>query len=54
LRDPNARWDVKLWGRNLFDKLYYVNASLDAAISYVYGASLGDPRFIGATLQLAL
>jgi len=54
LRDPDARWDFKLWGRNLFDKLYYVNASLDTATTYTYSASLGDPRFIGATLQVEL
>lgn len=54
LRDPNGRWDLKFWGRNLFDKLYYINASVDNAITYTYGASLGDPRFIGTTLQVEL
>jgi iron complex outermembrane receptor protein len=53
-RDPNGRWDLKFWGRNLLDKLYYVNASIDTATTYTYGASLGDPRFIGTTLQVEL
>ena len=54
VRDKNGRWDLKLWGRNLFDKLYYNNASVDTATTYTYAGSLGDPRFYGATLQVNL
>jgi iron complex outermembrane receptor protein len=54
LRDPDGLWDVKFWGRNLLDKSYYTNASVDTATTYTYSASLGDPRFFGSTLQLNL
>ena len=52
IRDKNGAWDLKLWGRNLFDKLYYTNASVDTATTYSYSGTLGDPRFYGATLQI--
>lgn len=52
LRDPAGVWDLKLWGRNLFNKLYYVNASVDQATSYSYGGVVGDPRYYGATLRV--
>ena len=54
VKDKNGRWDLKLWGRNLFDKLYFVNSSVDTATTYSYAGSLGDPRFYGATLQVNL
>ena len=54
VRDKNGLWDLKFWGRNLFDKLYYINASVDTATTYTYAGSLGDPRFYGATLQVNL
>ncbi|MET0284639.1 MAG: TonB-dependent receptor [Polyangiales bacterium] len=54
LRDPDGRWDLKFWGRNLMDKTYYLNASVDTATTYTYSASLGDPRYIGTTLQVDL
>lgn len=54
VRDKNGRWDLKLWGRNLFDKLYFVNSSVDTATTYSYAGSVGDPRFYGATLQVNL
>lgn len=53
-RDADGKWDLKIWGRNLFDKLYFTNASLDTATTYTYSAVLGDPRFYGATLSLKL
>lgn len=53
-RDPDAHWDLKFWGRNLLDNNYYVNGSVDTQTTYTYAASLGDPRFYGATLQLDL
>ncbi|HYQ46537.1 MAG TPA: TonB-dependent receptor [Polyangiaceae bacterium] len=54
VRDKNGAWDLKFWGRNLFDKTYYVNASVDSATTYTYGGTLGDPRFYGTTFQLNL
>lgn len=52
LRDAGGKWDLKFWGRNLFDKLYYTNTSVDTATTYSYAGSLGDPRFYGTTLRL--
>jgi iron complex outermembrane recepter protein len=54
IRDADARWDLKFWGQNLFNTLYYVNASVDSATTYTYRASLGDPRFYGLTLRVNL
>jgi len=54
LRDAEGAWDVKFWARNLFDKLYYTNATVDSATSFSYGGVIGDPRFIGGTLRLKL
>ncbi|CAN5331283.1 TonB-dependent receptor [soil metagenome] len=54
IRDANGVWDLKLWARNLFDKLYYTNATVDSATTFTYGGVLGDPRFIGGTLRLKL
>ena len=52
IRDANGVWDLKLWGRNLADTLYYTNASVDQATTYSYAGAVGDPRFYGATLRL--
>ncbi|MEH3107906.1 MAG: TonB-dependent receptor [Sphingomonas fennica] len=52
LRAASGVWDVKLWGRNLADKLYYVNAAVDQATTYTYSGVLGDPRFYGATVRV--
>ncbi|CAN5251354.1 hypothetical protein BH10PSE15_BH10PSE15_10400 [soil metagenome] len=52
LRDPNGKWDLKVWGRNLANTLYYTNTSVDSATTYSYAGSLGDPRFYGLTLRL--
>ncbi|MET0366435.1 MAG: TonB-dependent receptor [Sphingobium sp.] len=54
LREASGKWDLKFWVRNLFDKLYFTNASVDTATTYTYGVSLGDPRFIGGTLSWKL
>ena len=54
IRDEKGVWDLKFWGRNLFNKLYFVNSSVDSATTYSYAGSLGDPRFYGATLRLKL
>jgi len=52
--DADGKWDLKFWGRNLFNKTYFINASVDTATTYTYSGSLGDPRFIGATLLVEL
>jgi iron complex outermembrane receptor protein len=52
IRDANGVWDLKFWGRNLFNKLYFTNASVDQATAYSYGGVVGDPRYYGATLRL--
>ena len=54
VRDKGGVWDLKFWGRNLFDKTYFVNTSVDTATTYTYAGSLGDPRFYGTTFQLNL
>jgi iron complex outermembrane recepter protein len=54
VRGKNGAWDLKFWGRNLFDKTYFVNASVDTATTYTYSGTLGDPRFYGTTFQLNL
>ncbi|WP_343731546.1 TonB-dependent receptor [Duganella sp.] len=44
-----ARWDVSLWAKNAFDKLYYTslwNTSFGA-----YNAVLGTPRTLGLTAR---
>ncbi len=51
LRGANAHWDLRFWGRNLFDQTYCINASIETATTYTAGVSLGAPRFYGATLQ---
>ncbi|HEX7821734.1 MAG TPA: TonB-dependent receptor [Sphingobium sp.] len=54
VRDQAGKWDLKVWGRNLFNKLYYVNASVDQTTTYTYAGVLGDPRYYGVTLRLKL
>ncbi|WP_404713747.1 TonB-dependent receptor [Sphingomonas sp. MMS24-J13] len=51
IRDADGKWDLKVWGRNLANKVYYTNTSVDSATTYSYAGSLGDPRFYGATLR---
>jgi iron complex outermembrane receptor protein len=51
IRDADGKWDLKFWGRNLANKVYYTNTSVDSATTYSYAGSLGDPRFYGATLR---
>ncbi|CAN5375953.1 TonB-dependent receptor [soil metagenome] len=53
-RDAGGKWDLKIWGKNLFNKLYYTNAAVDQATTYSYGGVLGDPRFFGATLRVKI
>jgi iron complex outermembrane receptor protein len=45
----DGSWDLQLWGRNVFDKLYYL--SLGAANTGAVTGTLGDPRTFGLTLR---
>ncbi|SDA36857.1 TonB-dependent receptor [Sphingomonas sp. NFR15] len=54
IRDEGGKWDLKVWARNLFDTLYYVNTSVDSATTYSYAGSLGEPRFFGGSLAFKL
>ncbi|UAK26288.1 TonB-dependent receptor [Sphingomonas nostoxanthinifaciens] len=50
LRQPDARWDVSLWVRNLTDKNYFNTKSISTAYGTVL-AALGEPRTFGVTLR---
>jgi iron complex outermembrane receptor protein len=52
VRSDDGRWDFSLWARNAFNTNYFLTRSVsgnDGAIT----ALVGDPRTVGATLQLA-
>jgi len=53
LRDPDGRWDVSLWARNLFDKDFLNTASVSAQYGVTL-VSLGEPRLFGVTLRTRL
>jgi iron complex outermembrane receptor protein len=49
LKAGGARWDVSVWAKNAFDKLYYTstwNSSFGA-----YNAVIGTPRTVGLTAR---
>ncbi|WP_199229105.1 TonB-dependent receptor [Caulobacter endophyticus] len=46
----DGSWDLQVWGRNVFDKLYYL--SLGAANTGAITGTLGDPRTFGVTLRV--
>ncbi len=46
----DGRWDLQVWGRNVFDKLYYL--SLGAGNTGAVAGTLGDPRTFGVTLRV--
>ncbi|WP_375395579.1 TonB-dependent receptor [uncultured Sphingomonas sp.] len=50
IRKPDARWDVSVWVRNLFDKDYYNTRAVSAQFGVVL-AALGEPRTFGLTLR---
>ncbi|MFT3965441.1 MAG: TonB-dependent receptor [Sphingobium sp.] len=50
LRDADDRWSVVAWGRNLFDKRYYVGVGTATAVNPFIGV-LGDPRTYGVTVK---
>jgi hypothetical protein len=35
MADPDARWEVALWGRNLADETYFVNVTTDDLASWM-------------------
>lgn len=50
IRSENGKWDASVWGRNVFNKLYYYYTSVND-IGAAYTGSLGDPRTFGVTLR---
>ena len=50
IRSDNKNWDVSVWSRNIFNKLYYYYTSVND-IGAAYTGSLGDPRTFGVTLR---
>ena len=46
----DGAWDLQVWGRNVFDKVYYL--SLAAASTGAVSGTLGDPRTFGVTLRV--
>ena len=48
IRAADGAWSLSLWGRNLFDKRYFVGAAAANAVSPYIGV-LGDPRTYGVT-----
>ena len=48
IRTSDGRWSLNLWGRNLFDKRYFVGMGAAGAVSPYVGV-LGDPRTYGVT-----
>ena len=53
VRQPNGRWDLSFWVRNLFDQNYYNTKSVSSTYGVVL-AALGDPRLFGVTLRSRL
>jgi iron complex outermembrane receptor protein len=50
IRQPDSRWDVSLWVRNLANKNYFNTKAINAQIG-VINAALGEPRTFGLTLR---
>jgi iron complex outermembrane receptor protein len=50
VRQPDGRWDVSVWVRNLTDKNYYNTKAVVSTYGTVM-AALGDPRTFGLTLR---
>jgi len=49
VRDPNGRWDIFGWVRNLLNKDYYTRRGLAPFNTGYLGAAVGDPRTGGIT-----
>ena len=52
LSDPNGRWSLELWGRNLTNQTYKQVAFSAPFQSGTFDAFLGQPRTYGLTLRL--
>lgn len=52
LKTGDGLWDLSVWGRNLFNKDYFLN--LSAANTGVVTAQVGEPRTYGVTLRTRL
>ena len=52
VRTQDGQWDLSLWAKNLTDEEYFQTVS-PAATGLVTGV-VGEPRYVGATLRLAL
>jgi iron complex outermembrane receptor protein len=50
VRQPDGRWDLSFWIRNLANKNYYNTKAVSSTFGVVYGA-LGDPRLFGFTVR---
>ena len=50
IRQPDGRWDLSFWVRNLTDKHYYNTKAVSSTYGLVF-AALGDPRLFGFTLR---
>ena len=50
IRGPDGRWEVSLWGRNVFDKLTYYTKGVSENGGVFYGLT-GDPRTFGITFR---
>ncbi len=50
VRDPDGKWDVSVWARNVTDTNYYNTKAVSATYGTVL-ASLGEPRTFGVTLR---
>jgi len=50
VREPNGRWDVSAWVRNLTNTNYFNTKAVTNTFGVVY-ATLGEPRMYGVTLR---
>ncbi|MGC4251857.1 MAG: TonB-dependent receptor [Sphingobium sp.] len=53
VRGPDDKWDLSVWGRNIFNKLYFYNSGINAVTGgggEITG-QVGDPRTYGVTFR---
>ena len=51
LRTPNARWELALWGNNLFDEDYHQSLFDTALQEGSWSSFRGMPRTYGASIK---